>query len=277
VADQFDELAKALAEGVSRREALRRLGGGLASALLASLGLRSAWAAQACFDPKPRTGCETEQLACYAEANGLCQPLTSPAGAACLELRQRRCDRGFEICVSGAPCPPGLVCDKSTGACKPKPNPNCGSGGTTSQTAPTNGGQCGGGGGCPSGQAACTGSKGTTCCALTVTCCDGICCAPGATCVAGQCVAPSTDLCYAYPGTTACYFDPKYAVGASCCPSGTSCCHGACIAPGDTCCQALNGAPGCCPPGSSCCAQALGTVCCPTGWSCVLGNCMQPA
>src|SRR5262245_44803630 len=35
---QFDELAKALAGGLSRREALRRLGGGMAVALLAVLG-----------------------------------------------------------------------------------------------------------------------------------------------------------------------------------------------------------------------------------------------
>jgi Stigma-specific protein, Stig1 len=39
----FDELAKALAEDVSRREALRRVGTGLAGALLAAAGLSSAW------------------------------------------------------------------------------------------------------------------------------------------------------------------------------------------------------------------------------------------
>ena len=42
---EFDEWAKDLARGVSRREALRRLGGGLAGALLASLGLERAWGA----------------------------------------------------------------------------------------------------------------------------------------------------------------------------------------------------------------------------------------
>ena len=41
---QFDELAKDLARGVSRRQALRRFGEGLAGTLLASLGLESAWA-----------------------------------------------------------------------------------------------------------------------------------------------------------------------------------------------------------------------------------------
>ena len=37
--DKFDELAKGLAQSVSRRQALRRFSAGLAGALLASLGL----------------------------------------------------------------------------------------------------------------------------------------------------------------------------------------------------------------------------------------------
>jgi hypothetical protein len=40
---QFDELAKALAEGMSRREALRRVGSVLTGALLTAAGLGSAW------------------------------------------------------------------------------------------------------------------------------------------------------------------------------------------------------------------------------------------
>src|SRR5262249_57180517 len=39
----FDRLARSLAEEVPRREALRRLGAGLATALLASLGLQAGW------------------------------------------------------------------------------------------------------------------------------------------------------------------------------------------------------------------------------------------
>jgi hypothetical protein len=42
--ERFDELAKALAQGVSRREAMRLVAGGLAGALLASLGYKRAWA-----------------------------------------------------------------------------------------------------------------------------------------------------------------------------------------------------------------------------------------
>ena len=47
---QFDELSKSLAEGVSRREALRKFGFGLAGVLLAAVGLRSkAGANPGCF------------------------------------------------------------------------------------------------------------------------------------------------------------------------------------------------------------------------------------
>ena len=50
---QFDALAKSLAATVSRREAIRRLGGGLAGAVLASLGSGRAWSA-----PAPNSHCE---------------------------------------------------------------------------------------------------------------------------------------------------------------------------------------------------------------------------
>src|SRR5689334_17358233 len=42
---QFDELSKSLAEGVSRREALRKFGIGLAGVLLAAVGLKTKAAA----------------------------------------------------------------------------------------------------------------------------------------------------------------------------------------------------------------------------------------
>jgi hypothetical protein len=48
----FDALAKTMASGLPRREALRRLGGGLTGALLASMGLGKAWGLS------PNTVCE---------------------------------------------------------------------------------------------------------------------------------------------------------------------------------------------------------------------------
>jgi hypothetical protein len=51
--NRFDELAKSLAGSVSRREALVRLGGGMAGMLLASLGMGKAWG-----DPATNSLCE---------------------------------------------------------------------------------------------------------------------------------------------------------------------------------------------------------------------------
>jgi hypothetical protein len=48
MANAFDELAKALAEGVTRRGALRLVGGGFAGALLASVGLGKAYGSGSC-------------------------------------------------------------------------------------------------------------------------------------------------------------------------------------------------------------------------------------
>jgi hypothetical protein len=53
VENRFDELAKSLAGSVSRRDALVRLGGGMAGLLLASLGMRKAWS-----DPATNSQCE---------------------------------------------------------------------------------------------------------------------------------------------------------------------------------------------------------------------------
>src|SRR4051794_16071541 len=81
--NRFDALAKALADSVSRREALSRLGGGLAGLLLAAVGLGKAWGdsrpgpenslcAQFCtavFPPGPQRGQCINQA---AQGGGLC-------------------------------------------------------------------------------------------------------------------------------------------------------------------------------------------------------------
>src|SRR5262245_45879680 len=41
--NRFDELAKALAGGLTRRQALRGIGGGLVGAVLAAVGLGKSW------------------------------------------------------------------------------------------------------------------------------------------------------------------------------------------------------------------------------------------
>jgi len=59
--DRFDELAKGLAQCITRRQALRRFGVGLASAGLAMLGLANRAQAQkiyACDCADPYYGCQ---------------------------------------------------------------------------------------------------------------------------------------------------------------------------------------------------------------------------
>src|SRR5262245_4753834 len=84
----FDTLARDLAAGLSRREALRRLGLGLAGALLATLGL--APAAQA-------VTCPAGQIDCF----GLCKDPKTDA---------KNCGR------CGAACNTGHLC--CNGVCK---------------------------------------------------------------------------------------------------------------------------------------------------------------
>ena len=80
--DKFDELAKRMAQSVTRRGALKKFGVGLAGIALATLGLANK--AEAGRRPKPKGcnncrypyGCEnlppSEQPGCFAYCNGTC-------------------------------------------------------------------------------------------------------------------------------------------------------------------------------------------------------------
>jgi hypothetical protein len=100
VDNRFDELAKALAQGVSRREALRRLGGGMAGALLMSLGVGNAWGqAGGGGRPCPNPG----EIRC----DGVCvNPRTDPDN----------CGRCGNLCPAGVTCVNG-TCGGPTGGC----------------------------------------------------------------------------------------------------------------------------------------------------------------
>jgi len=203
---QFDELAKALAEGVSRREALRRIGGGLAGALFVSLGwTRVAWgdtraACKSLCGGMGKNGkqCMDVCLSCPS-ATSVC----GPAGA-------KTCCGGGHVCISGTcQCPSGTAVCGGNCVDTTSDRNNCGGCGTQCSTYEV----------CNSGVCACT----KTVClsdfgSTTYVCVDtdtdprncggcawgggtGMLCASGV-CVGGQCVCQQ--------GWSAC--------GPGCCP-----------------------------------------------------------
>lgn len=140
----FDELARDLAQGLSRREALRRLGVGLGTAALAATGVIPAWAA------KPGgsgggPGCPAGQVKC----KGKCVNTQTDAGncGAC-----------------GTVCPAGQTC--SNGHCCPAGQTYCGGACMNLSADVNNCGACGHicPGGNPNGSPICqNGTCGFTC------------------------------------------------------------------------------------------------------------------
>jgi hypothetical protein len=102
----FDALAQDLADGLSRREALHRLGTGLAAAIVGSLGLASTVAAQ--------TSCPTGQTNC----SGVCVDTRTNLNncGACGNVSPAR-PNATPVCNQGVPgylCNPGFAdCDAS--------------------------------------------------------------------------------------------------------------------------------------------------------------------
>ncbi len=84
---QFDELSKSLAEGLSRRDALRKFGLGVAGVLLAAVGLQGrAWAGVNCT------------------SNADCKSFDYCCGGTCIN---KDC-----TCFCSTPCPAGTSCKK---------------------------------------------------------------------------------------------------------------------------------------------------------------------
>jgi hypothetical protein len=248
---EFDEWAKDLARGVSRREALRRLGGGLVGALLASLGLERAWGApnpcstfcNSLRHPAQRKNCNNACKQCGDNVQNVCASRNSDKVACC--------DRGA-CCINGQCTPTDLASNENCGACG-----NRCTGGTICVS-----GTCQ----CPSGQAVCPG--GTTCCPITQACCNGVCCNVGEACDGGSCVRVAKTCSVA--GCTA-------GVGKiSCSATNSSCgCYATtegvnlCLEPGP--CNSGNACTSSadCPAGSFCgvteCCAGEGSICMSAG------------
>jgi hypothetical protein len=80
----FDELAKTLAEGVSRRDALRLVGGGLVGAVLTALGLGRAYG----------FSCEELCVERFGGGAGICGAPAPPS----LQVIQRQCKQACQQC-----------------------------------------------------------------------------------------------------------------------------------------------------------------------------------
>ena len=99
---QFDELSKSLAEGVSRRNALRRFGIGLAGVVLAAVGMGSSGcgggASGGFLSDESRAPCPHGQKKC----NGKCVDLSHD------DYNCGSCDHvcGYMRCCSGGICVP---------------------------------------------------------------------------------------------------------------------------------------------------------------------------
>jgi hypothetical protein len=215
----IDSVARAVASGTSRRQALRRIGGGLAAMAVASLlGGETAQAKPACREEGHP--CEGNQECCSGlvclqkgeagpgNARRCGPPPCSPAGGACAATAD--CCTGA-TCVGGACCPTNQVCKGPAGQiCCPN-----------GQVCINNGTQC-----CPSGQVC---NDGRRCCLPGLVCVGDVCCEPARLCGSGanlQCCGTPADCLNGQCciGTVCPGIDASGNAFQVCCP-GVSCSH----------------------------------------------------
>jgi len=179
--NRFDELTKALSGGMPRREALRRIAGGFAGALLASLGIGKAWGA-----PAPNSFCEKF---CRDECG--VNPGSGNAFGKCVSSCQNCLNHTGILPVCPAPGTTEVICgtcpsDCSANACGTVPLAACGQNSVTGTClcAETNTGGC-----------ACF----QPICLEVATCSSDTDCPSGFACVVDQCCG--APICAALCGT----------------------------------------------------------------------------
>jgi hypothetical protein len=220
MAHPFDVLAQDLAQGVSRREALRRLGGGLVGAVLVSIGLAGeVWGA-------PRAECRSRCKALGATGKNNKQCMDVCLSSSCPSAN----------CVSGPAgnvscCGSDQTCSGGACICRDSTETSCGSYCTDTTSDPNN---CGG----------CAGVGGDVCGGSTPICCSGTCtntrddenncggcgssCDMGQVCTGGSCCgaryACVNECCLEeYNGSA---FLSCSGTSTSSCPSGAACFYG---------------------------------------------------
>jgi hypothetical protein len=143
MSSRFDELAKALARGLSRREALRLLGGTLMAAVLAPLGAKQAWG------DVPGNG-----KSCGETCGDAGVPQGTPAFSDCVHKCGQCQANALQACVSFVGASLSVTCCGPTGT--------CGSG--------TLAGVCV----CPGGSVTCSSPASTLTGPPTTSCCTGV-------------------------------------------------------------------------------------------------------
>ena len=136
IMERLDEFSKLLAESVSRRESLQRMAAFAAGALLAPLGLGTAWAARpdrcgafcrGCSSKAQRTQCLAACRACNGNTSRLCGSCGAyaccPSGTACCNGACTSVNSDWRNCgACGNVCPAGAGCVNGTcyaGGCPP--------------------------------------------------------------------------------------------------------------------------------------------------------------
>jgi hypothetical protein len=145
----FDQLARLLAGELPRREALRRIGGGLAGAVLASLGLGKVWGqapsecegyCRARIDPRRSRGafgsCVSSCQDCLRHGGALCGASSTGGGIICCPSGQT-CQGGHCLAGCSPPCTGGKVCVNGNCEC-PMTLAACGDVCVDTATDPTN-------------------------------------------------------------------------------------------------------------------------------------------
>lgn len=265
----LDEIARGLAGGMSRRDALRR--GGAAFAAAVSLSPADAWAKATGRCPKHRVACD-----------GRC----CPSGQVCIHPKRRKGQKRAPKPHCGCPahtthchgkcvhtqtdphncghcghhCATGEHCSRGVCTC-PQGRTKCGSACRELASDPNNCGACGHA--CGAGEVCSAGHCLTSCPSGTVNC-------------NGGCVALGSDPnnCGACGHVCAAGMVCSSGACVSNCPSGTTNCSGACVTTGDD--PANCGACGTVCTGGLACYQGACTTC-PSGTVNCGGRCVNTA
>jgi hypothetical protein len=278
----LDDLARALAEPMPRRRALRLMG----SVLVATSFPRAAFARTR--RPARSTKCGPDQRVCreFTDEEYCCR---SPSWQFFCGAKRGQC---LNMCAGGTkfPCT-GLISDRFSGingvccdrryhsGCRPdNPRDRLSGGGSRPQCIPCTGKTCG-----PNKSFKTSDPRRWTCCERPNTCRNGVCrCPDGRTSCGGKkCCKRSQECMQCYDSDSAdttvtgevkcCGKDELCCIN-RCCKNDEACCNGRCC-PKDTSCARARGRDVCCPDNRTYLARGDREYCCPAGTFPQKGGC----